>query len=68
MTAGRVEIDATAAELRYAQFFTKPPETPARVTGRLVERADGSLEIDAWEFAMQDLDAQIQPGAAARPH
>jgi len=60
---GRVELDATEAELGYAEFFTKPPGTPARVVGRVTAGAGGALSIDAWEFVMKDLDGHVRAGA-----
>ena len=65
---GLVELDATAAELGYAGFFSKAPGTPARVVGRVTTDAGGSLAIDAWEFVMQDLDEQVrvEPGNSSR--
>jgi hypothetical protein len=63
---GVVSIDATRAELRYANFFTKPPGTPAQVVGELSLQPDGSIAIEAWKFVMQDLDGQAQAGPGTR--
>jgi hypothetical protein len=38
---GRFELDASDAELRYGEVFTKPPGTRASVSGRIVSAADG---------------------------
>ena len=53
---GRIDLDATQAELSYAKFFTKPVGTAASVTGNLSRNPDGSFSIDAWKFVMKDLD------------
>jgi uncharacterized protein involved in outer membrane biogenesis len=57
---GTIELDATQAELAYAQFFTKPPGTPATVVGRIAADSDGSPAIEAWKFVMEDLDGQVR--------
>jgi hypothetical protein len=57
---GRIELDATQAELSYAQFFTKPRGTPATVVGIISSNSDGSPAIEAWKFTMEDLDGQVR--------
>ncbi len=56
---GRIELDATHAELSYAQFFTKPRGTPATVVGIISSNNDGSPAIETWKFTMEDLDGQV---------
>jgi hypothetical protein len=56
---GQIDLDATQAELTYAQFFTKPPGKAAHVTATLSHDSADALSIDAWKFVMQDLDARL---------
>jgi len=56
---GRVELDATAAELRFGDFFTKPPGTRGLVRGQVTTDADGALTIDAWRFEMDDFEGRV---------
>ncbi len=56
---GRIELDATQAEVSYAQFFTKPRGTPATVVGIIRSNSDGSPAIEAWKFTMEDLEGQV---------
>jgi hypothetical protein len=64
--SGLVELDATEAELGYAGFFNKAPGTPARVFGQVTTSAEGLLAIDAWNFAMQDLEGRAPAGIRDR--
>ena len=57
---GRIELDATRAELAYAQFFTKPAGTAATVVGIITADSDGSPVIEAWKFVMEDLDGHVR--------
>ncbi len=57
---GEVAIDATRAELAYAEFFTKPPGTAATVVGLITSNRAGGLAIEAWKFVMEDLDGQVR--------
>ncbi len=57
---GKIELDATQAELSYAQFFTKPPGTAASVVGIIRADKDGAAAIEAWKFVMEDLDGQVR--------
>ncbi len=57
---GRVALDATLAELAYAEFFTKPPGTAATVVGLITTSRDGSPAIETWEFVMEDLDGHVR--------
>jgi len=56
---GQVEVDATAAELRFGEFFTKPPGTRGLVRGLVTSDAEGALTIDAWKFEMDDFDGRV---------
>jgi hypothetical protein len=57
---GKIELDATRAEVSYAQFFTKPPGTAATVVGIVSADRDGSPAIKAWKFSMKDLDGHVR--------
>jgi hypothetical protein len=56
---GQVELDATAAELRFGDFFTKPPGTRGLVRGQVTSDADGALAVDAWKFEMDDFEGRV---------
>jgi hypothetical protein len=60
---GRFELDASDAELRYGEVFTKPPGTRASVSGRIVSAADGTLGIEDVELAIKNLDATANVSA-----
>lgn len=56
---GQVELDATAAELRFGDFFTKPPGTRGLVRGQVTTDANGALTIDSWKFEMDDFEGRV---------
>lgn len=56
---GQLEVDATAAELQFGDFFTKPPGTRGLVRGRVTSDAEGTLAIDAWTFEMDDFEGRV---------
>lgn len=56
---GQVEVDATEAELRFGDFFTKPPGTRGLVRGQVTSDAEGFLAIDAWKFEMNDFEGRV---------
>jgi len=60
---GVVEVDATAAELRFGDFFTKAAGTRGQVRGEVTSGADGTLTIDAWKFEMDDFQGQVRSPA-----
>ena len=57
---GKIAIDATRAELAYAEFFTKPPGIAATVVGLITADHDGSPAIEVWKFVMEDLDGHVR--------
>ncbi len=65
---GSFDLDATAAELRYGPFFTKPPGTRARLSGRVVPGAGGGLDVDDLKLHVKDFEAQgkVSLGPPAR--
>jgi hypothetical protein len=63
LPTGRFELDASDAELRYGEVFTKPPGTRASVSGRIVSADDGTLGIEDVELAIKNLDATAKVSA-----
>mgnify|MGYP006979360661 CR=1 FL=1 len=59
ISQGQVELDATAAELRFGDFFTKPPGTRGLVRGQLTSASDGTLAVDTWKFEVDDFEGRV---------
>ncbi len=57
--AGDFSIDATSAELRYAESFAKPVGTPARATGKLAAGSDGVVRIEGTKLKVDALEADV---------
>jgi hypothetical protein len=57
---GRFDIDATDAEIRYAEMFTKPPGDSATVTGRIVTGSDGTPEVDDVHLKIRNFEAETR--------
>jgi uncharacterized protein involved in outer membrane biogenesis len=55
--AGDFSLDAGAAELHYGGAFSKPPDTPATLTGVITCSPGGALGIDDLHLRIRDLEA-----------
>lgn len=58
--SGSFDLDATDAEVRYGEAFTKPSGTAATVRGRIVTDPDGTPGVDDVELRVGSLDARGQ--------
>jgi Domain of Unknown Function (DUF748)/AsmA-like C-terminal region len=58
--SGHFDIDASGAELRYGEAFTKPPGTKARLSGRLVAGPGGALGVDDVQLSIRNLQSRVQ--------
>jgi hypothetical protein len=68
LPTGRFELDASDAELRYGEVFTKPPGTRASVSGRIVSADDGTLGVEDVKLAIKNMDAtaKLRAGTPVR--
>ena len=66
--SGSFDLDATDAELRYGEAFTKPPGTSATVRGRIVSDPDGTIGVDDVELRIGSAEAggHVRLGRRAR--
>lgn len=58
--SGHFDIDASGAELRYGEAFTKPPGTKARLSGRIVEGPGGALSVEDVQLSIRNLQSRVQ--------
>jgi len=58
-TRGRFEVDATEAEVRYGDAFTKPAGESSSVAGSVGRDANGNIEIKDARIRLKDLNALV---------
>ncbi len=64
---GRLEADATQAEVRFGGVFDKPLGRPATIEGRLVTRPDGRLGVDDLRVKVENLEGHGKLELGDRP-